>query len=117
MAGQLTLGGGASNIPGGSFIAGPSTVTGTKSQAEIINVELEAGVEKKVPLPSEAVQWAAFFQFQTAALTVTVKTNAAGDGVMSFSAQGFVSAPIAAGVTELAFKAATAPKVFQLVVI
>ncbi len=116
MANQLTLSGGYTGAPAGGATIGPTTNTGTKATPEIVNVELEAGVEKKVAVPPEAVQWAAFFQAVTGtAPTVTIKTNVAADGVMSFPALAFASGGIVATCTELAFKAATAPKVFQLV--
>ncbi len=116
MANQLTLSGGFTGAPAGAATIGPSTVTGTKAQPEIVNVELEAAVEKKVAVPPEAGQWAVMFQFVSGTPpTVTIKTNVAGDGVMSVPALGYVSAGIVGACTELAFKAVSAPKVFQLV--
>lgn len=117
MAGQLTLGGAAFGTAGGGWIFGPNTVSGTKSKPELTNIELEAGVELKVKLPPEAVAWAIGFEFVSGPPTVTIKTNVAGDGVMSCPAQGFFSKMVATGETELAFKCASAPKVFQLAVI
>jgi hypothetical protein len=114
MASSLTLGGLASNLPGGQAIFGPNTVTASKATPEIQNVELEAGVEKKIPLPSEAVQWAVFFQYEGSPPEVTIKSGASS---LVVPALGFASAPVAAGVKELGFKAATVPKVFQLAVI
>ncbi len=111
MAGQLTLGGSAAGLPGGIITAGASTVSNSKSVPELTNVELEAGVEKKVKLPPEALQWAVFFEFVSSPPTLTIKTNFAGDGVMTVPAQGFISAPIAASVTELAFKAAVTSRI------
>ncbi len=114
MANQLTLSGGYTGAPAGGATIGPSTNSGSKATPEIVNVELEAGTELKIKVPPEAVQWAAFFQGATGP-TVTIKTNVAADGVMSFPAVAFASGGIAATCTELAFKAAVAPKVFQLV--
>ena len=117
MAGQLTLGGGATGLPGGQIKFGEITVASSKGKPELQNIELEAGTELKVKLPPESTQYALGFEFQSGPPTLTIKTNVAGDGVMTIPAIGFFSAPIAATATELAFKAAVAPKSFQLYII
>ena len=115
MAGSLTLGGMADNLPAGGFLVGPVTVSGTKSTPEIMNIELTSGVALKVPLPPEARQWAVFFQFAGAAPgEVFIEC---GTVEMGIPARDFACSPIPAGVTEMYFFAASAPKLFQLVVI
>lgn len=115
MAGQLTLGGLAAGLPGGQVIAGPNTVSGTKAIPEILNIELESGVEKKVKLPSEALQFALFFS--SGGETGPELKLKAGTTEWACPTQGFFSSPVPSGVTELGFKAPAAPKVFQLYVI
>lgn len=118
MAGSLTLGGMSAGQLAGSMTLGPATVTGKTIGSEVIEITLEANVDFAVKIPPEKTQWAVFFTFASSAPEVKVGSNlvTTANG-MPVPAQGFVSAPIVSGMTELKFKAVSPPSVFQLVFI
>jgi hypothetical protein len=117
MAGSLTLGGMADGLVAGQVTVGPSTMTGKQAISEVINLELEANVDKKIAVPPEAVAFAFLFTFTgSEGPEVKLRTNKnEADGGFPLIAQGWGAMPLAAGIKELIFKAATAPKLFQLV--
>ena len=118
MAGSLTLGGMADNTAAGNLDYGPSTVNGKRVIGQINEVKLEANVDLVLKVPSEAVQWAAFFSTASSAPEVKVGSNliTTANG-MPVASQGHLSVPIYSSVTELKFKAATPPEPFFVIFI
>jgi len=116
VSGSLTLGGMADGLLIGQVTVGPSTVSGKAAISEIINCELTPNVDFVVKVPPEAVQAAGIFTFGGEQATeVTLRTNLdSADGGLPMAAQGFFSFPLYSGVTELRFRAASPPPVFQL---
>ena len=117
MAGSLTLGGMSDGLLSGQSTFGPNTVNGKRAIGETLEVTLEANVDYTVKIPSEAVQWAAFFPF-TGSIAAEVKVGSnlvATASGMPVLAQGHVSVPLASAITELKLKSASPPPAFQLV--
>jgi hypothetical protein len=117
MAGSLTVGGMADGLVIGQVTIGPSTMTGKQAISDVVNIELAANTDFKVSVPPEAVAFAFLFTFSgSEAPEVKLRTDKnEGDGGYPLIAQGWGAMPLAASIKTLIFKAATAPKLFQLV--
>lgn len=119
MPGSLTIGGMADGLLAGQLVVGPSTMAGKAAISEVLNVTLVANTDYVIPVPAEAVAWAAVFTFSgTTPGEVKVGSNlvSTANG-MPVPAQGWIAAPIYTGLTELKFKAVTPPPVFNVVFI
>ena len=116
MAGSLTLGGMADGLLIGQITVGPSTINGKENIGEVINATLEANVDFVVKVPAGAVAWACVFTFKGEAPgEVKVRTNLNNaDTGMPIGTEGFAAQRLASGVTELKFKSASPPSIFQL---
>ena len=116
MAGTLTLGGMADNTSAGNFDFGPSSVNGKRVIGQITEVKLESNVDFVIKVPSEAVQWAAFFGVGSSAPEVKIGSNLiTTTNGMPVAAQGHISIPLYSGITELKFKGGTVPEPFLVV--
>ena len=118
MAGSLTLGGMADGTLSGNYDYGPLTVAGKRVISEVREVVLEANVDYSIKVPSEAVQWAAFFTFPGTGSGGEVKVGsnvASTTAAIGFPAQGFKSEPILSSTTELKFRAPSPPAAFNVV--
>jgi hypothetical protein len=116
MAGSLTAGGMADGLLIGQVTLGPWSMSGKESISEVLSVTLTANVDFVVAVPSSAVAFACSFTFEGEAgpemkLGSNLNPTTAGFPV---KAEGFMVLPIASGVTELKFRAASAPPIFQL---
>jgi hypothetical protein len=117
MAGSLTLGGMADGLLAGQITIGPSTIAGKAANSEMLNVELVANIDTVVKVPPEAVAFAVLFTFAaTSPAEVKIRTNLNNADVgLPVPASGWLQMPVASGVTELKFKAASPTAFFQLV--
>jgi len=117
MAGSITVGGMAAGLLVGEIRIGPATMVGKSAISEIFNLELTSNVDKVVVVPNEAVAFCVVFTFSgTEPTELKVRTNLDNaDTGFPIPASGFFAAPLLSTVTELKFKAATPPAVFQLV--
>ena len=118
MSGTLSLGGMADGLLIGQVIVGPSTMAGKAAISEIINVSLEANVDFAVKVPAEAVAYAVTFTFTGSPAEVKIGSNlVTTTNGMPVPASGWLCLPIYSTMTELKFKAATPPSIFQVVFI
>jgi hypothetical protein len=118
MAGTLSLGGMADGLLVGQVIIGPSTMGGKAAISEIINVSLEANVDFAIKVPAEAVAYAVTFTFASAPAEVKIGSNLiTTTNGMPVPASGWLCNPLYSTITELKFKAATPPSIFQVVFI
>ena len=117
MAGSMNLTGMADGLLIGQVTIGPSTVSGKEAISEVINIELVANTDYSVKVPASAVQFACIFTFEpTNPAEVKLGSNLSATTTgFPVLAQGFLSLPIASGTTELKFRSASPPPVFQLV--
>jgi hypothetical protein len=116
MPGSLTGGGMADGLLAGNVDLGPWFMAGKEAISEIINVVLEANVDTTVKVPLGATAFACSFTFKGEPgpeMKLGSNLNATATG-FPVKAEGFLILPLASGCTELKFKAATAPPVFQI---
>ena len=117
MAGSLTLGGMADGLLAGELVIGPASMNGKQAISEVLNVILAANVDSTIVVPSEAVGYCCIFEGSSAA-EIKIGSNLIGTANgMPVSAQGFLALPLWSGITELKFKSAAPPSMFQLVFI
>jgi hypothetical protein len=106
----------ADGLLAGQVTLGPWSMSGKEAISEVLNVTLTANVDYAVQVPSAAVAFACSFTFEGEAgpeLKLGSNLNPTTGG-FPVKAEGFMVLPLASGVTELKFRAATAPPVFQL---
>lgn len=119
MAGSLTLAGMADGLLIGQVTVGPNTMTGAESISEVVNCELTANVDFTVNVPANARAFAAMFTFSGESppeLKIGSNLSPTSTGFVT-TAQGFLALPLTTAVTELKFKSASPPPVFQIVFI
>lgn len=119
MSGSLTLGGMADGLLIGQVTVGPATMAGAESISEVINCELVANTDFVVKVPVNARAFACIFTFSGESppeLKLGSNLSATSTGFAT-TAQGFLALPLYSGITELKFKAAAVPPVFQVVFI
>jgi hypothetical protein len=106
----------ADGLLAGQVTLGPWFMAGKEAISEILNITLTANTDYVVPVPNAAVAFACSFTFEgEAAPEMKLGSNLnATTGGFPVKAEGFLILPLAAGTTELRFRAATAPPVFQL---
>lgn len=119
MAGSLTIGGMADGLLIGKVTIGPSTMTGAEAISEVINLELVANVDSVVKVPPGATAVAVIFTFAaTSAAELKLGSNLCATATgFPVPAEGWLCLPLTSETTELKFKSAAAPAVFQLVFI